>query len=236
MAIIDLTTLLPVAHQNFWLTGDDLAIDGMDGNEVIVGVENRKWVGRIELPALNTADALLARAAGDRIRGRLNQIRLRLSNQGTPNTSAGARPYYKDAARVPEGIAMGFGTFRDGTGYSDGTGYEGDLPDTSQPVTVGAAAVGASTLTVSGDMGLMLQVGAFFSRNDFLYRVASNADGVLTFNPPLRQAIADGVTVIVNNPTILVRLADKDGWRVLQDYCRNGRPMAVDVVEVISHD
>lgn len=232
-AIVDLTTLLPFAHINLWLAGDDFGAMGMDGDEVIVAVENRHWVGRVELPPLTTAQALAARAAGDRMRGRRNHIRVPIRNVGVVTMADGLAAWQAGMGLTAAILSAGELTHSDGAVHSDGAGYA--LP-TSEPPTVAAdAAQGESRVQMDSDTGRNLAVGAFFSIGDFLYRVAENADGLISFNPPLRRDVLAGEAVEVDRPTVLVRLARADGWRVVQEHGRHARATAVDVVEVIRH-
>lgn len=116
---------------------------------------------------------------------------------------------------------------------SDGAGWA--VPPRVPPVAAAAAAVGASALVLTGAVAALLLPGAWFSVADHAYRIATNIGGAITFNPPLRSAVALGATVEVVNPTLLVRLEKSDGFRVLQDYCRNSRAASLDVVEVVLH-
>lgn len=232
-AIIDLAGFLPFAHQNFWIAGDDLAVGGKDGRETIVGAENRFWTGTIEMPSLTMTQAYRARSVGDRLRGRQNWLRVTLGNAGTPNMAAGLTAYYHSLGITDADIARGYTLFDDGYIFDDSHGFA--LPGSDAPTVAADVAAGASVVVMLEDMGRALVPGAFFSINDHLYRVAENEDGIVTFNPPLRRAVAAGDAVEVLQPTALFRLAKPDGWRVVQDYCFNARPTVIEVVEVIDH-
>lgn len=233
MPVIDLGNLLPIAHQNFYLEGDDLAVRGMDGNTSVVGIENRMWKGRIDLPELTRPQAMQARALGDRIRGRMNPFRIEVGNPGTPSLSEGPDAFYLASGYTAAEVAAGEGYYDDGLGYTDGTGFA--FPAAVEPVVAVAVLAGATVLQATGLMGERLAVGAFFSIGDHLYRVAENVAGRITFNPPLRVAAAANDRIEVTRPTILVRLSDSNGWRVFQQYCHDATPTTINVEEVVTY-
>lgn len=234
MAVIDATALITAAHQNFWLEGGDLVATGLDGLQVVVGVENRRWVGVVDLPPQPQASAMRLRALSDQMRGRLNPLRLTVANMGTPHLRDGVTAFYLSLGYTSAEVLAGKTLHSDGTGFSDGTGYA--IPSATEPVVTVAAGIGATVLELSGLMAEHLAIGAFFSIRDHLYRVADNADGRITFNPPLRRAVVAGDAVAVSRPTVQLRPAKADGLRIWQDYCRHSRPASLDVVEVVDHD
>lgn len=231
MRVIDLdASLLPRAHENFWLDLDEVSPGpGLDGREQVVFSENRRWMGQLDFVHLR-ADALrAAQVLGDQLRGRVNHLRVTLSNPGLfkPRSSGAA---FLQALGVPaEDIARGYLQFAEGAQFEGGTGFA--LPEFADPVVAADVAVGAMALKLEGMMGLLLVPGSFFSINDFLYRVEANASGVVSFNPPLRQAAVAGDVAEVVFPRVRVRLASKTDWRPFGEYLRFGQPMRVNVVE-----
>ena len=97
-------------------------------------------------------------------------------------------------------------------GYSlPATGYAG-----ASPLVNGATAARASSMSMRGVTANVpiFAEGDYFTVQDELKlvtaAVSSNGTGLVTvnFQPPLRKAIADGVGVILVNPTILLNAAE----------------------------
>jgi hypothetical protein len=233
MAIIEISAYLTVQNQNFWLQGDDLVVSGLDGDSTVVGVENRMWVGKIDLTPMSQQQAMRARAFSDQLRGRLNLLRVAIVNTGTPSLASGPNAFLLESGYTAAEVAAGETYYDDDLGYTDGTGFA--LPAAVEPVVAADVAAGASVLQMSGLMGEKLAIGAFFSIADHLYRVAENLLGRITFNPPLRVAAAANARVEVTRPTVLVRLSKADGFRVVQEYCRHARAVSLDVMEAVRH-
>jgi len=94
----------------------------------------------------------------------------------------------------------------------------------ASPQANGTAAAGASTLQVYNFWPFASQTipaGTMFTVNDELKVVtadaalASNATATLSFQPPLRAAVAVGAAITVNQPTALVALTTSTaGWSV----------------------
>ncbi|MFW2541536.1 hypothetical protein ACN2XU_02760 [Primorskyibacter sp. 2E107] len=228
--IIDLPPVVPLRHAPFWLETDTSSYGpGADGKETIVYTEDRRWVSEIEVPPLNPAVARLASVIGDRLRGRANLLRLTLPNFGTAVFEGDEAAFLASVGIAADDIARGSLLFSDGASFDDGAGFA--LPDHDEPVAVADVAAGASEIQLDGYLGRSLAVGAFFSINDFLHRVEANTDGLVTFNPPLREAVPEGAEVEVSNPTVLVRLRDDAGWRVFQQYGRFSENLRVMVTE-----
>lgn len=229
--VIDLDAgVLRRAHENFWLDLDEVSPGaGLDGREQVVFSENRRWIGQLDFVRLR-ADALRrAQVIGDQLRGRVNHLRVTLCNPGLfrPRTSGAA---FLEALGVPtEDIDRGYLLFAEGAGFEGGTGFA--LPDFVDPVVASDAPAGAAALVLEGMIASLLVPGSFFSIDDFLHRVEANEAGTLSFNPPLRQAVAAGAVARVVFPQVRVRLADKKDWRPFGEYLRFGRPMTVNVVE-----
>lgn len=217
MTIIDLTWAR-IAHLNLSLIGGSIATRGLSGRPQVVAVENRFWQGSVEFPALTPLQARHMAAAGDRMAGLTTAFRLAVA-QGWDDGFAAllGRSVWDVDQLITFGLEVG--------------------PDVDaavapfDPVTTAAGAVGASSLAVGGDGAGLLTVGRFFSVADRLHRVAAVAVGVVEFNPPLRAAVVSGARLRVVRPTVALRLAKADGWQVMQDWARNGRPMTVQVEE-----
>lgn len=80
--------------------------------------------------------------------------------------------------------------------------------DTSEPVAAVNSPVGATITTLSGELGLALSPGAFFTFNGWAHRVKTNTDGVISFSPPLREALTSGDIVKVSRPKIAVKFEE----------------------------
>lgn len=202
---------------------------GVDGRSQIVFVENRKWTGQIDFPAMDLKALGYAQSIGDQLRGRAGVLRVPVINIGTPRFLGDEASFYQSIGVSPNDVARGALAFDDGSTFDDGSGFA--LPDFGEPTVVSDAAAGASSLLLTGFLGVSLGVGRFFAIDDFLYRVASNDGGAVTFNPPLRAAVAAGAVAEVSAPAIRVRLAGKADWRPFAEYLRLGQPMTVRVVE-----
>lgn len=229
--IIDIDAgLLRRAHENFWIDLDDVSPGpGFDGREQVLFTENRRWVGRLDFVRMRPAALQRAVVIGDQLRGRANKIRLTLCNHRTQGFSGSVTAFHQDVGVSDADLSQNHLDYADGTEFGDATGFA--LPDHAEPVLVEAVPAGADVVKLEGYLGRNLAVAAFFSISDFLYRVESNENGTVRFNPPLRQGAVAGQTVRVSRPRIQVRLADKADWRPFCEYFRNGQPMTVNVVE-----
>lgn len=202
---------------------------GMNGLQQTVMSETRYWSAQLDLNTLVGNQIQEADAFGDELNGQANAVRLPVFNKGTLTHHSTDQAFYADAGYSAEDIARGFTTFADGTTFTDGSGFA--LPSTDEPRTVSDAVIGATSLTVEGLIGVRLRRGTYFSHNDFLYRVARNNAGEITFNPPLRAGISAGSQIEVTAPTIQVTLAEDDGWRPFVELARFVQPLSVKFVE-----
>jgi hypothetical protein len=228
--VIDIdANLLRRAHENFWIDQPDASVIGLDSKEQVLFTENRSWVGRLDFVRMRPAALREAVVIGDRLRGRVHKLRISLCNYRTARYLGDEAAFYEAAGVPADDIARGHILFSDGASFGDGAGFA--LPDHDEPTVVADVAAGASTIQMDGYLGRNIAVGAFFSINDFLYRVEANSDGAVTFNPPLRQAVTAGAQVDVTYPKVQVRLQDKADWRPFCEYFRNGQPMTVNVIE-----
>lgn len=229
--VIDIdSNLLRRAHENFWIDLDDISPGpGLDGREQIMFTENRRWIGRLDFVRMRPDALSQAVVIGDRLRGRANILRVTLCNYRTARYLGDEVAFYQSAGVSSDEIASGHISFSDGASFGDGTGFA--LPDHDEPTVVADVAAGVSEIQMDGYLGRNIAMGAFFSINDFLYRVEGNTDGAITFNPPLRQSVTVGSQVDVSYPKVQVRLQDKADWRPFCEYFRNGQPMTVNVIE-----
>jgi hypothetical protein len=166
-----------------------------------VSLSGRKGIGDIgrDRPKFST---LLWRAVRQVCAGGVNVIVV-------PRNDALFRPF-------PSG-ASEFGLIRhsDGTPFDDGTGYYQPVIDV---ITYDAAALRATTLGLQLLNAGPLVGGESFSINHptvgwRLYEIATvdyvdAAHAVVTFNPPLREAVASGTDVEFDRPRCTMRLAN----------------------------
>jgi len=126
----------------------------------------------------------------------------------------------------------------DGTFHDDGSGYYQPVIDAS---IVGSAALRATSLVLRFVYGGPLRGGETFSinhpvKNSRMYRIGTvvlndAGDSVVTFRPPLREAVTDGTPVEFDRPRCLMRLSTPDGMDIAaQDTWRgSGAPVFVEV-------
>lgn len=231
MTIIDWPVGLPLFDAtDFSLTGSTPSSgQALDGREQLVWRENRVWQARLTLAALRGTQVLILRAFADQIRGRYGKFRVPICNRHTTRYFGDPNAFWAGIGITPTEISEGFTRYSDGTTFSDGTGFA--LPDYGDPVFRSAAPVGATRVFLDGYLGRHVSVGAHFTVNGFLYRVASNSDGDLRINPPLREAVTVGTTALINNPSVVVRLQSADGLRVTENHNRITPPISFDVIE-----
>lgn len=119
-------------------------------------------------------------------------------------------------------------THSDGTLFSDGTGYGQRVIDI---VTVGAAAHRATTMTVDIIRGSALGGGEAFSilhpehgwrRYEIKTAIEDGGNTVITFGPPLREAVADGVELEFDHPRCVMKLSSVRG----ADYVHDKHPLS----------
>lgn len=123
----------------------------------------------------------------------------------------------------------------DGAYFSDGSGYVvGEIEDI---VTASSAALRATSVTVTVNYGPTLQPGMIFeithtSKGPRWYVVTSHEDdtGVMTFRPPLREAVGAGARMIFTNPKCRMRLAADSSMALALEMPRFGFP-SVEFVE-----
>ncbi|NVK57328.1 MAG: hypothetical protein HWE26_17125 [Alteromonadaceae bacterium] len=204
---------------------------GLDGRQQWIFRENRVWRGRYHViyawGTSATQGAYLAFL--DEVRGAANTFSLPVPNGLTPSAAMGQAAFLRSLGVSEAEISAGYLSYGDGTQFSDGTGFA--LPEAVNPAAAADAPVGARIIQLSGTLGEVLAVGAVFSINDFLYRVAANDSGTVTFNPPLRTALTAGDAVEVNAPKIRVRFVDDAAAEAAHEFASYGAPFFLDVIE-----
>ena len=106
-------------------------------------------------------------------------------------------------------------TFDDGTGFDDGT----EFSDTVIDIICDAAALGATSLNITIHNAAPLQGGEKFSINHpttfgwRLYEIATvtltdSTHATITFNPPLREAVAAGTQLEFDQPRCTMKLVN----------------------------
>ena len=115
----------------------------------------------------------------------------------------------------------------DDTLFSDGSGYTQSVVDAS----VGQdAPLRAVSLTVFFLVGGPLRGGEFFSiehetQGWHLYQVATvDDDGVITFRPPLREAVTEGTYLEFDRPRCVMMLADPNVMKLTLSMRRFADP------------
>ena len=217
-------------NQNFHINTTSATLGrGLSGLEQTVYSENRHWSGALDFVTLTGEQIQEALAFGDELNGKANAVRLPVLNRGTLTHGSTDQAFYAEAGYSAADIARGFTTFEDGTTFADGAGFA--LPSTDEPLVSAYAGVGATSVTVEGLIGQRLRRGTYFSYRDYLYRCATNDRGTITFNPPLRAPIEAGSRVEVSNPTVQMKLADDNGWKLFVELARFGQPMSVNFIE-----
>ncbi|KAB6716273.1 hypothetical protein [Roseobacter sp. TSBP12] len=108
----------------------------------------------------------------------------------------------------------------------------GPIPDGGICIVAADAPAGSTIINLSGYSGENINPGGYFSINDFLYEVQSNASGVVSFLPPLRMSVAVGDEVKISGPTILLRLSNDSDGRAYPTGMRYAAPVTFTAKEV----
>jgi len=100
----------------------------------------------------------------------------------------------------------------DDTLFDDDTGYS---QESTSPIYAGAAALRATSMSVNSDS--LIAPGEHFSIEHptagwRLYRVGARDGAVITFRPPLREAIAAGTFLETEQPRCVVRQIDASSF------------------------
>jgi hypothetical protein len=192
---------------------------GLDGRTQRISRENRTWMCSYQV-----LDAWGARAGWGAYMAFLDQL------QGAANTFNVTVPNINQL--LPTATENLF--FFDGNGnmgFQSGTDNAVVFDGDPNPETSADAAAGAKIVQTTDTDGKAIEIGCHFSHNDFLYRVHANNDGALSFNPPLRTAIASGQTLQVLTPAIRVRLPDDSAASQAHQFSAWGEPYILTLVE-----
>lgn len=125
--------------------------------------------------------------------------------------------------------------FSDGTWFTDGTGHIDTNGGTAPMVTTSAASAGDTTFNVDLAGPPIIppfRRGDMFSVNGFLYRVVGRtAGGWVRFEPPLREDVATGTTLVTDPPHFYGRFATDDEGRRTREFLKWGEQVTVNFVE-----
>ena len=160
------------------------------------------------VPVITVAEEMIRRVLAGQIKGRATPILLPVHE----------RPEFKSAG---SGVAVS-SPHDDTAPFSDGSLY---VTAGSAAIVVGAAALGATSLTIRVVAGDPLRAGQHVSIGVRLYRIVSieSVDGddhEVTIWPPARDDIADGADVELDDLVLKVRLADDLGLAVTSERGR----------------
>lgn len=155
--------------------------------------ENRVWINSYQVRGAWRGAARGAFFAFlDQLAGPANTFTLPVRQLMAVPTGAGSTLFLFDGPDM---------LFDDGT--DNALVLEGD-----NPFVAAAAPAGATLIQTTDTIDALFRPGVYFSIDGFLYRAAGAAGGAVTFNPPLRQAVAEDDEIAVVAPEIRVRLAD----------------------------
>jgi len=182
---------------------------GLDGRTQRIRRENRTWMCSYQV-----LDAWGARAGWGAYMAFLDQL------QGAANTFNVTVPNINQL--LPTAAENLF--FFDGNGnmgFQPGTNNAVVFDSDPNPETSADAAAGAKIVQTTDTDGEAIEI----------YRVHANNDGALSFNPPLRTAIASGQTLQVLTPTIRVRLPDDSAASQAHQFSTWGEPYILTLAE-----
>lgn len=180
-----------------------------DGSEQVVASPGPRWGASMTLPVTNKDKVLAVRALRTQLKGRAIPVQLpnfdgkRLSwPQQTFNGNLTGVILKPSITRNPQ---------LDGSIYEDP-----EIPDESEIVAIvdDPAAVRATTIHVGVSQGGSILAGQQFGIGERLYEIATAsgfgpgdpvAHWTLTFQPPLRAALAGGESVLFTRPYCLMR-------------------------------
>lgn len=201
----------------------------LDGRQQFLHVENRTW--EADYGVIGAWDHLMGQwiAFLDALGGPRTSFLVPVRNDLTLTYGGDLTAFYAAAGVSPAQVADGFIRYSDGTTFSDGAGFA--LPSVAEPAVLVAARAGDASIALGGYLGRHLAVGAYFAIDNFLYRVQSNIDGAVVFNPPLRADVAVGATAVVNAPMARVRFADDEAFRAAIEIRRYYGPYRMALVE-----
>jgi hypothetical protein len=138
----------------------------------------------------------------------------------------------KDCLGYDETIAPMQQPFSTGEYFSTGYGF---LGDGVQPlVATATAAIGAKSITVATTDPIItpLREGDKFSHDYFLYRVTGWNNGVVSFLPALRSAVAVDDVLSTTPPTVRMRFASDGEGRSTRTIHNHRAPVTLNFIEV----
>lgn len=214
--IVDWPADLNIQNIDWFISGSKITAGaGLDGRSQWLGGEDRKWVGSVKIPAMNFEHMETFKVLIDDLNGPLNVLRIPVQNRLGIGGLTG-EDLWRAIGISEADIATGFETFDDGETFDDDLGF--DLPDYSPAVVLVDAVEGESQINVSGLEGMGFPRRSLFELNNFIYRVSKSEAGVLSFNPPLREDLAAGVTLKTSGLFMQVRLQGNGSGRLASRY------------------
>lgn len=201
-------------------------VSGSGAADVISG-DAGFWRASYGSVVVTTRDRVLTwRAISAKLRGRLYPILVPYCGM--------YQPFPLDENGKP--IFPGVVPHSDGTYFSDGTGYfQGNIS-----VTLNASkAVRAVTGTVTVNAAGTIQPGQVFSFGERMYEIIDaeylNETTVsLTWQPPLREAVAAGAVLNFDRPVCRMRLATDNEMQLQLDMNKRGFPTVNFVEDLVS--
>lgn len=228
--MIDLTEI-KISAQNFNLRSmNESAGVGIDGLEQIRARPlARVWTCKLQYAASFGSDARKLYALADDAHGRAGIILVSICNSGALTITGDQTQFYKDIGFTDAEIAAGGVTFSDGQTFSDGSQFA--LPAFTEPVVRNDTPKKATQIKLDGAIAERLECGHMFVYKYKAYRVASNTNGLIRFNPELRHSISAGEKVEVSNPVVKMRLQSDDGFKPFLEAGLVSRGETLDLVE-----
>lgn len=187
-------TIIDIPPSLMKLNASDLEINvrGRSGGTSSTGVDHviygsqPRWEGKVSLLLPRKQDVLSWRALYSKIKGRVNLFRFRIVDPHGPQIQ-GETGLISQSNNNPTVPHSDDAYFSDGSGYA----YEPTLSLSS------VLAVGTTQITIDASpIGDALQVGHYFSIDDWTYRVVgmygTESAREYHFEPPLRRAASSG--------------------------------------------
>lgn len=185
----------------------------VSGASQVISSDAGIWKATLGEIVIATRNAVLAhRALAALLEGRLGSVIIPLCRAYQPVPDGAVEAGLYDA--VPHS---------DDAFFSDGSGYVGRVIDVTVAGSYSPRAVSMfAGVTHAG----LIQAGQHFSIGERLYRVRSYdvTSGVLTFRPPLREAVTSGTKLNFDDPVCRMRLMQDDGMDLELAMRRFGTP------------
>jgi hypothetical protein len=183
----------------------------LSGRMQIVASDAGVWMCSLNnIPLYNRQTILTWRAIAARAEGRLNPIDLPLFRYELEYSAQGADyDYGAPVTSIP---------FSDETYFDDGTGFVGSITEVAAD---GAAALRATSMTFSVTTAPRIEPGQIFGINHatkgprwYQIKTYDYDTFAVTFQPPLREAVADGEVIIFDQPACRMRLATDNEMQI----------------------